>query len=139
MRARLTTSINGAGQVPVIYVAIRDFVDSARRCAYERYKTSEEVDNVDGLEMIPECLTVVGWLDSAMDQLAAVCQSYKQCMTGSKQSSDTGDSYKVIKYEELTANIDDVPKDTLTVYLELLFLQWSRENEVMLGQKKAYS
>ena len=130
-----------------------DFVESARKSACEKYKfAEEEVNNIDELEVTPECLTSVGWLDGAVDQLAAVCQPYisSECLkklmlkckqsaarTGSEQSSDIGDPYKVLKYEEETTFIDDIPEDTLTEMLESLFSEWSKSNEINLGRKQS--
>ena len=225
MRVRLTTSINGAGQVAAVYVTVRglsqkeipireddeaskagiivkeipglclshvfdsnaqikgyvvfmrgdakdtdsistknfkyyhehvftNFVDSARKCAQEKYRHSEEIDldNFDESEVIPEFLTSVGWLDGATDQLAAVCNPYisKQCLKkllmkckqtaarkGTEQSSDIADSYKVMKYEEITTSIDDIPEDSLTPLVEKLFSQWSKDHKVILGCKQS--
>ena len=128
------------------------FIDNARQSALMQLKMLRYADDVTTFDEVPQYLTAVGWLDGAIDQLAAVCQPYisEQCLqylllkckqsaacTGVKQPSDIGDCYKEMKFLELTTSIEDIPEDTLTNVLDELFNEWAKDNVVNLGRKQS--
>eukprot|EP00957_Ditylum_brightwellii_P175594 13369616-Ditylum_brightwellii.AAC.1 len=78
-------------------------------------------------DVVPDFSTSSGWIDGAVDQLAAILNDevldeyfenkmiknkQSAARTGSEQASDTGDPYKDIKKLEKETMIDDIPNDS---------------------------